>query len=56
MNWILLWKFVLLFTLFGYSFLVSIVFFRGIGNIVAMLKDLSAPPTNARKKKTSTPD
>lgn len=44
MNWIQLWKGVLLFTLFGYSFLVIIVFFGGLKNIVAMLKDLSAPP------------
>ncbi|MGB6864645.1 MAG: hypothetical protein WBE11_03065 [Candidatus Aminicenantaceae bacterium] len=43
MNWILLWKGVLLFTLFGYSLLVIIVFFGGIKNIVAMLKELSAP-------------
>jgi hypothetical protein len=43
MNWILLWKFVLLFTLFGYFFLVCIVTFGGIGNIIEMLKDLSAP-------------
>jgi len=46
MNWILLWKGVLLFTLFGYSFLVIIVFFGGIKNIVAMLEDLSAPTLN----------
>ncbi|HUU51630.1 MAG: hypothetical protein WBF32_13460 [Candidatus Aminicenantaceae bacterium] len=43
MNWVLLWKGVLLFTLFGYSLLVIIVFFGGIKNIVAMLKELSAP-------------
>lgn len=44
MNWVLLWKSVLLFTLFGYSVLVIIVFFGGIKNINEMLKDLSAPP------------
>lgn len=44
MNWPLLWKAVLLFTLFGYSLLVCIVIFGGIGNIIAMLKDLSSPP------------
>lgn len=43
MNWVLLWKGVLLFTLFGYSLLVIIVFFGGIKNIVAMLKELSEP-------------
>jgi len=43
MNWVLLWKGVLLFTLFGYSLLVIIVFFGGIKNIVSMLKELSAP-------------
>ncbi len=43
MNWVLLWKGVLLFTLFGYSLLVIIVFFGGLKNVVAMLKDLSAP-------------
>jgi hypothetical protein len=41
MNWLLLWKGVLLFTLFGYSILAVVVFFGGIKNIVAMLKDLS---------------
>ena len=44
MNWVLLWKGVLLFTLFGYSILVIIVFFGGIKNINEMLKDLSTPP------------
>lgn len=44
MNWILLWKVVLLFTLSGYSLLAVIVFFGGIRNIIAMLEDLSAPP------------
>lgn len=43
MNWILLWKVVLLFTLSGYSILAVIVFIGGIGNIIEMLKDLSAP-------------
>jgi hypothetical protein len=43
MSWTLLWKSVLLFTLFGYSLLVIVVFFGGIKNIIAMLKDLSAP-------------
>jgi hypothetical protein len=43
MNWILLWRGVLLFTLFGYAILVVFVFFGGIKNIVAMLKDLSTP-------------
>jgi hypothetical protein len=43
MNWILLWKFVLIFTLSAYSSLVVIVFFGGFRNIVDMLKELSAP-------------
>ena len=43
MTWIHLWKFVLLSTLLGYSLLVVIVFFGGIGNIVDMLKDLRMP-------------
>ena len=40
MNWELLWKIVLLFTLFGYSILVVIVIFGGARNIVDMLRDL----------------
>lgn len=43
MNWALLWKFVLIFTLFAYSSLVIIVFFGGLRNIVEMLKELSSP-------------
>lgn len=43
MNWELLWKIVLVFTLSAYSILMIIVFFGGIGNIVDMLKDLRAP-------------
>jgi hypothetical protein len=43
MNWIILWKGILLLTLIGYSILAIIVFFGGIKNIIAMLKDLSAP-------------
>ena len=46
MNWVLLWKGVLLFPLFGYSILVIAVFFGGIKNIAAMLKDLSSPSEN----------
>jgi hypothetical protein len=52
MNWLLLWKGVLLFTLFSYSILVAVVFFGGIKNIVAMLKDLressQTPENNAQ--------
>jgi len=43
MNWVILWKGVLLLTLIGYSLLVVIVFFGGINNIIAMLQDLSSP-------------
>ena len=43
MNWELLWKIVLLFTLFGYALLVIIVIFGGSKNIVDMLKDLINP-------------
>jgi hypothetical protein len=43
MNWVLLWKFVLIFTLSAYSLLVVIVIFGGLRNIVEMLKELSAP-------------
>lgn len=42
MSWSLFWKFILLFTLFGYSILVVVVFFGGIGNIKQMLKDLKS--------------
>jgi hypothetical protein len=46
MIWKFLWKTVLLFTLCGYGILVVIVIFKGIGNIIDMLKDLKAqaPP------------
>lgn len=43
MNWALVWKFVLVFTLSAYSSLVIIVVFGGLRNIVDMLKELSAP-------------
>jgi hypothetical protein len=43
MIWKFLWKIVLIFTLFGYGILVIIVIFKGIGNIIDMLKDLKAP-------------
>jgi len=42
MNWELLWKFILVFTLGSYSVLVVIVFFGGLKNIVEMLRDLRA--------------
>jgi hypothetical protein len=44
MNWELLWKGVLIFTLAGYSLLVIIVIIGGAGNIVDMLRDLRKPP------------
>ncbi len=44
MNWELLWKIVLIFTLVGYSLLVIGVIFGGVGNIVDMLRDLRKPP------------
>lgn len=40
MNWVLLWKITLFTTLIGYSVLVVVVFFGGLGNIVDMFKDL----------------
>jgi len=40
MNWELLWKIVLAFTLAGYAILVIIVIFGGFQNIIDMLKDL----------------
>lgn len=43
MSWALFWKIVLIFCLSAYSLLVVIVIFGGIGNIIDMLKDLSAP-------------
>lgn len=44
MNWELLWKAVLIFTLSGYTLLVIIVIFGGARNIVDMLRDLTKPP------------
>ena len=44
MNWELIWKLVLIFTLGGYSLLVIIVIFGGARNIVDMLRDLTKPP------------
>jgi len=43
MNWGLLWKGVLVFTLFGYALLVIVVIFGGAKNIVDMLRDLTKP-------------
>ena len=43
MNWELLWKVVLIFTLCGYALLVIIVIFGGAKNIVDMLRDLTKP-------------
>lgn len=40
MSWILLWKFVLMFTLAVYSILVIIVLFGGVKNVLEMFKDL----------------
>ena len=42
MNWSLVWKFILILTLAGYSLLVVIVLSGGIKNIIDMLKDLKA--------------
>lgn len=44
MNWSVLWKAVLIFTLAGYSLLVIVVIIGGTGNIVDMLRDLRKPP------------
>jgi hypothetical protein len=44
MNWELLWKIVLVFTLAGYTLLVIAVILGGVGNIVDMLRDLKKPP------------
>jgi amino acid transporter len=44
MNWELLWKILLVFTLVGYSLLVIVVIFGGVGNIADMLRDLRKPP------------
>jgi len=44
MNWELLWKIVLIFTLSGYSLLVIIVIIGGASNVVDMLRDLMKPP------------
>ena len=44
MNWEVLWKAVLIFTLSGYSLLVIIVIIGGASNIVDMLRDLTKPP------------
>jgi len=43
MSWAQFWKIVLIFCLSAYSLLVIIVIFGGIGNIIDMLKELSAP-------------
>lgn len=44
MNWILLWKIVLILTLSAYSLLVLTVLVGGSRNIVQMLKELSESP------------
>jgi hypothetical protein len=43
MNWELIWKIVLIFTLAAYSLLVIIVSIGGVGNIIEMLRDLREP-------------
>jgi len=43
MNWELLWKTILIFTLCGYGLLVIIVIIGGVKNIADMLKDLTKP-------------
>jgi hypothetical protein len=43
MNWGLLWKIVLIFTLSGYALLVAAVILGGFRNIVDMLRDLRNP-------------
>ena len=48
MDWTLLWKFLLIVTLGGYSLLTIIVVIGGIYNIIDMFRDLTSPPeTNA---------
>jgi hypothetical protein len=42
MIWEFLWKYVLLFTLFGYAILVVIVIIGGSSNVIDMLKDLKS--------------
>lgn len=44
MNWELLWKGLLIFTLSGYFLLVIVVIIGGTRNIVDMLRDLTNPP------------
>ena len=46
MNWELLWKGVVVFTLVGYSLLVVVVIIGGVKNIVDMLRDLRKPLDN----------
>lgn len=43
MNWGILWKAVLILTLSAYSFLMVIVIFGGIRNIIDMLRELRLP-------------
>ena len=44
MIWQAFWKYILLFTLFGYGILVIVVIIGGSRNIVDMLKDLTGEP------------
>jgi|GEM_PF-1151216 len=46
MNWTILWQIVLIFTLIGYSLMVTVVLIGGIFNIRDLFRDLS----------TATPD
>jgi hypothetical protein len=45
MNWEILWKIVLVFTLSTYTVLVVIVLFGGIKNLKEMLEDLTSGNT-----------
>jgi hypothetical protein len=50
MEWTLLWKFLLILTLGGYSLLTLIVVIGGIHNIIDMLRDLtSLSETNSQE-------
>jgi len=50
MNWIHLWKIVLILTLVAYSSLVVVVVIGGLKNIVQMLQELREPPDSSSEE------
>ena len=53
MNWIILWKWILMITVILYGILVIVVAIGGFRDVLSMLKDLTADPNENSSEKTS---